>query len=143
MLNAEPELKASYVAAGQLSLAFHHIIEVTSTSLTASTAVECAGEQSPLDFWQMHDLLFARQGDFWNAPTDAFVLAGSELGLDGPALRACMDAGNAQAKAQRMDQERRDQGILRRPTLAINGTGYPGAVPLAQLQAIIDPLLAP
>lgn len=143
MLRVEPELKAQYVAAGHVSLAFHPILDIGATSLTASTAAECAGQQSPRAFWQMHDAIFAQQGQLWNAPVDAFVLLGAELGMDGPTLRACMLDGAAQAKVQRMDEERRAQGITRRPTLAINGVGYPGAVPFAQLQRIIDPLLAP
>ena len=127
---------ANFVATGQVRLAFHHVLDYGEPSALLHRAAECAGNQSPIGFWQMHDLIFERQAQLWSAETATLAAFADELGLDGAALAACMDDPATVAKVQQMDQARRDAGIRLRPTFDVNGALYPGAVPyptLAQL----------
>lgn len=102
-------------------------------------AAECAGAQSPLAFWTMHDLLFARQSQLWQAGEAGMADYAVELGLDRDAFSACMADPAILAKAERMDQARRDAGIRRRPSFDINGRLIEGALPLAGFeQAFAD-----
>ncbi len=129
MLRVEPELKAAYVANGTVSLTFSHVLDHGEASHVAHRAAECAGSQSPLAFWQMHDLLFARQAQIWSATPEVLVGWAEELSLDGPAMAACLADPAIAAKVERIDQTRRTAGIRLRPSFALNDTLIEGALP--------------
>lgn len=142
MLRVEPELIANYVANGTLSLAFHHMLDHGAASNLAHRTVECAGAQNPLAFWQMHDLLFARQNEIWaNGDEATMAQWASEIGLDAETMMTCLADPATDAKVVRMDQARRDAGIRLRPTFDLNGQLIQGGVPYAQLSTAIDRLL--
>ena len=134
MLRVEPEIIANQVAAGDVNLAFHPMLDHGEASNLTHRTAECAGAQNPLAFWQMHNLLFERQSNHWRADNSIMVQLGSELGLDTDALLACINDPATQEKITRMDQSRRDAGIRLRPTFKINDEMIEGAVPYAQLQ---------
>ena len=131
---------ADYVAAGQVKLAFHHVLDHGNSALLHQ-AVECAGEQSPLAFWQMHTVLFENQNDLFQADSTAVASLAAGIGLDGPALQSCVDSGRYADKVQRMDQARRDMGIRLRPSFDINGALYEGAQPFPNFVAVISGIL--
>ncbi len=131
MLRVEPEIKAAYVATGQVSLAFHPMLDHGDASRWSQRAAECAGAQEPLAFWRMHDLLFARQNLLLRAGEAGMVDFAAEIGLDTETFRACMTDPAIAAKIERMDQARRDAGIRRRPSFHVNGRLLEGAVPFA------------
>lgn len=131
MLRVEPEIKAAYVAGGQVRLAFSHMLDHGDASRLAHVAAECAGAQSPLAFWQMHDLLFERQSDIWRGDAALMVTWGGELGLDTETMRACMDDPAVAAKVERLDEERRADGIRARPSFDLNGRLIQGGIPYA------------
>jgi protein-disulfide isomerase len=143
VLRVEPEIEAAYVASGQVKLAFHPILDHGEASQRAQIAAECAGAQSPAAFWQMHDLLFERQGDVWSA--DVALLSGwaGELGLVPATFEACMADPAIADKVVRMEQARRDAGIRQRPSFDINGKLYAGALPLPGFQQAIAAAGAP
>ncbi len=128
MLRVEPQIKENFVAAGRVSLAFSHVLDHGNASRMAHQAAECAGSQDPLGFWAMHDRLFSRQGELWNATTDLFVTWAVELGLDGEAMRQCIDAPATIARVTELDQARRDRGIRIRPSFELNGRLLEGAL---------------
>lgn len=138
MLRVEPELIATYVRDGALRLAFHHWMDSSPASQLAHSAAECAGTQQPLAFWQMHDLIFARQGDLWSATGTVYSAMASELGLDAAAFNQCMADPAIADKLARMDGERRSLNLRGRPSFLINDQLVEGAAPLAALAAIID-----
>ncbi len=142
MLRVEPEIVANYVAAGNVSLSFHHVLDHGAASLLGSRAAECAGQQSALGFWQMHDLLFERQSQIWSANDETLVQWGSELGLDGDALRSCLADPAIADKVNRLDQARREQGVRLRPSFDLNGRLIEGALPYAQFTGLFDEALA-
>jgi protein-disulfide isomerase len=134
VLRVEPEIIANDVAAGAVSLALHPMLDHGDASNLTHRTAECAGVQSPLAFWQMHNLLFERQSDHWRADDSVMLQLGSELGLDTGALSTCINEPATQEKIARMDQQRRDEGIRLRPTFNINENRVEGALPYAQLQ---------
>jgi protein-disulfide isomerase len=142
VLQVEPQLKSNYVADGQVRLAFWYIADYGEPSLLAHKTAECAGRQEPLAFWQMHDLLFERQGQLWNASNDTVVQFATELGLDSEALRLCLDDPAVSEKVTRLDQERRDQGIRTRPSFDVNGDLIQGAIPYQRFAQVLDEALA-
>jgi protein-disulfide isomerase len=142
VLQVEPQIKTNYVAGGQVRLTFWYVADYGEPSLLAHRVVECAGRQDPLAFWQMHDLLFERQGQLWNASNDTVVQFATELGLDGEAFGLCLDDPAVGEKVTRLDQERRAQGIRTRPSFDVNGQLIPGAIPYQRFAQVLDEVLA-
>jgi protein-disulfide isomerase len=86
-------------------------------------------------FWQMHDLLFARQRQLEGAPFDAWA---KELGLDIARFRS--DRQDA-ALAEQLDRERAAAQATRAngtPTFFINGKKLQGAQPIEVFREAID-----
>ena len=139
MIRGEPEFKAQYFASGQVSLAVSPIVDLGPGSLSSQIAARCAGAQAPLDFWRMHDALFANQSTIYGAPAnDYYVELASGMGMDGAALRSCMENPDTAATVTRLDQARREAGIRNRPSFDINGQIVAGGLPLAQFQQVIE-----
>jgi len=89
----------------------------------AGQAAEAAGGQGA--FWEMHDLLFDRWGEWIDLPEDFFVawLAGAaaDLGLDVARFRSDLSSGRyAALMEQAFDQGLRD-GIPGTPVVYLNG----------------------
>jgi protein-disulfide isomerase len=142
VLQVEPQLKANYVASGQVRLAFWYIADYGEPSLLAHKAAECAGRQEPLAFWQMHDLLFERQGQLWSASNDTVTQFATELSLDSEMFHRCLTDPAISEKITRMDQERRALGIRTRPSFDVNGELIQGAVPYQRFAQVLDEMLA-
>lgn len=141
MLGTEPEVKETYIRTGQVRLIFHDILDHGNSSLQASQAAMCAGEQG--QYWAFHDLLFAEQGRLFGGNTlqttkDLAVELGT---LDTAAFNTCMDEQRYAAIVQSNNEQRRAIGVRTRPTFDINGVFLAGAQPFTVLQATIDPLL--
>ncbi len=140
MLRVEPQIVQNYVATGQVQIIFWHVLDHGQSAL-ASQAAECAGQQNPLAFWQMHDILFERQGELWNLENATLVALAQELGLDGGALERCLSDQSIIDKIARMDQQRRDAGIRLRPSFDVNGQIIQGAIPYESFAQLFDRLL--
>ena len=140
MLRVEPEIVQKYVAAGQVQLVFWHVLD-HGQSAQAHQAAECAGQQSPIAFWQMHDTLFERQGELWNLENATLVAFAGELGLDTASFESCLSDQSVIDKIARMDQERRAAGIRLRPSFDVNGQIIQGAIPYDSFAQLFDRLL--
>ena len=141
MLRVEPEILTNYVAKGLVSLAFSHALDFGKPSKLASETAECAGKQNPLAFWKMHDLLFQRQDQLWDAQPDLMVQFAKELGLDGDALGSCIDDSQIVAKLTRMVEARSALGIRSRPSFSLNGKIVQGSLPYPAFAQLLDGLL--
>jgi protein-disulfide isomerase len=106
--------------------------------MLAHHAAECAGAQDPLAFWRLHDVLFERQSELWQADVAKLTDIASELGLDAGAFSACMDDGAVAEKVSRMDQDRRDRGIRLRPSFEVNERRIEGAIPYTVFQQVFQ-----
>jgi len=141
-MRVEPDIIANEVAAGTVSLAFNPVLDHGDSSSLAHRTAECAGAQSPLAFWQMHNLLFERQNEVWYSGEEVVMQLTDELGLDADAMRTCLDDPVINDKIVRLDQMRRDQGIRLRPSFDINGKVVEGAIQYAQFQQVFAEALA-
>ena len=133
-MRVEPEIIANEVAAGDVSLSFHHVLDHGDKSNLAHRTVECAGAQSPLAFWQMHDRLFELQNEFWMDGEAIIFQIADEIGLAASAMQACLADTAINDKVTRLDQERREQGIRLRPSFDVNGRLVEGGVPYSVFQ---------
>ncbi len=140
MLRVEPDIVQNYVAAGQVQLAFWHVLD-HGQSAQAHQAAECAGQQSPIAFWQMHDTLFERQGELWNLENSTLVALAGENGLNTAAFESCLSDQTIIDKIARINQERQTAGIRLRPSFDVNGQIIQGAIPYDSFAQLFDKLL--
>jgi len=105
-------------------------------ALPAAEAAQCAAEQNR--FWDYHDALFTRQAQAgrWN-----FSALAQDLGLHASLFEACMKGNRYREEVLQDLQDGLKLGITSTPTFFINGRPLIGARPLADFQAIIDPLI--
>jgi protein-disulfide isomerase len=102
----------------------------------AAEAAQCAAEQGY--FWNYHDLLFSQQiaGQSWD-----FAALAKQLGLDQQSFALCLNAGRYREKVGKDLQDGLRLGVSSTPTFFVNGRPLVGAHPVADFQALIDPLL--
>jgi protein-disulfide isomerase len=106
-------------------------------ALSAAKAAQCAAEQNR--FWEYHDALFTRQ-----VPTTGwdFSALAKDLGLHQSPFDACMKENRYREEVLKDLRAGLKLGVTSTPTFFINGRPLVGARPLADFQAIIDPLLS-
>lgn len=97
---------------------------------SAAVAARCAGEQDA--YWEMHDELFARQGE-WSglgvAAADVYSAIATGLSLDGNAFAECLASGRYDAAVQANQDEGLALGVQGTPAFFINGFPVSGAQP--------------
>lgn len=112
--------KARYVAVN-LPLAIHPY------AIPAAEAAECAAMQGR--YWDMHDLLFAKQNEL--AAAD-YVAYGRELGLDTTRFKDCLDSDIKLSKVKSDEQLAIRLGVAATPTLFIGRMRPDGGVDLVR-----------
>jgi protein-disulfide isomerase len=115
---------------GQVRLVFRHfpLAGTHPHALTAALAAEAAGAQGA--FWQMHDLLFARQDRLSDVALQAYA---QELGLD--ADRVVGEAAQEFAGKVAADFEQGlEDEVAGTPTVIVDGELFSGRVELAALR---------
>lgn len=107
----------------RLRLVYRHLPLDSSNpaGMLAAMAAEYAGERGC--FWQMHDLLYAHQGEL-----DPDHLAGyaRQVGLDGDELRRQLDGGQLEPAVRQDLASGVHSGAEGAPTIFINGDRYDG-----------------
>ena len=93
----------------------------------SAEAAEAAGAQGA--FWEYHDALFARQGEWSNldeaAAHDYFVSLADELGLDGNALGEDLDNNTYAEYVSAMEAEAIAIGLGGTPSVIVDGNLVP------------------
>lgn len=127
MLTVEPQLVEAFVDTGEVRLVFWPNLDLGEGSLAAAEAAYCAGDQSPEQFWAMHNRLFTQQREVWTARDRSALLKSyaRELNLDEAAFATCLDGSKFRAEITAQDQVRRDEGIRQRPSFRIIGPAQP------------------
>ena len=138
-----PAFKRKYIDSGQVYFIFREFPTAPANVAVAGfMAARCAG---PERYFDVIDALFAGQETMY-ASGDAmkFILvAGKAGGLDEPAVRACMQDDDAVAAMQTRVQAAVDVAkIEATPTFIIGDKKIEGSQTLAQLDAVLQPLLA-
>ena len=103
MIRDEPSIRTNYVANGSVRLLFHPVLD-HGRSLELHTIAECAGEQDPLAFWKVHDLLFERQNEAWAATNEVVLSWLADLKLDQAKLQSCTSDGAVSEKLVGIDR---------------------------------------
>jgi protein-disulfide isomerase len=143
-----PSIEAEYVRTGRLKSVFVDLPLERQHPLAfkAAEAAACAGEGQK--YWEMHDRLFAGQGQLepWSAHAAA-------LGLDVPAFEECLASGRHAASIRRGASEASRLAIGSTPYFLVGRTErdgssvrvvatLQGARPFAAFKEILDRLLA-
>jgi cyclophilin family peptidyl-prolyl cis-trans isomerase len=122
------QLKADY--GDDMRLIFRHLplISIHDKAQITAEAAEAAGAQDK--FWEMHDILFERQGD-WNAlpeaeMTDLLVEYAEEAGVaDLDRFRSELEDGVYEEKVLAQYQAAVDANLNSTPTFLVNQIDYP------------------
>ena len=138
--DVEPSFTEQYVESGQVQFIYHEFpLQQHRLAVPAANAARCAGEQDPAKFWQMHDLIFHRQGE-WPGDTNVaprFSMYASEIGLDQAAFDQCMNEGRYNQQIQQAGQAATAAGATATPTFSVNGQLVSGP----ELQQAVDAAL--
>jgi len=140
VLGTEPDIKETYVKAGQVKLVFNPMLDHGDRSFQAHQAAECAAEQD--HFWALHDMMFERQPELYGGNIMATLQGmAAEVGLDSAEFNTCLDEQRYAELVLSQDERRYQFGIRTRPTFDINQQFVVGAQPFAVLQNVIEPML--
>jgi len=144
--------KSSYVTDGQVALVFvdFPLPQHQELSLVSHEAAHCAEEQGR--YWEMHDTLYQHQDDLYYgvyphndavAVRDAVVPLGVDIGLDGTALRSCLDSERYRDRISKlMAAAIRQDDVGATPTIIVDGPGgktkLVGVYSFGELSRFID-----
>jgi protein-disulfide isomerase len=122
----------------KVRIAFKHLpLSMHPFAQGAAEASMAAHDQGK--FWEMHDKLFANQGQLDRPSLDRYA---QDLGLNMPRFKAALDSGKFKDRVQRDAADASKVGVSATPTLFVNGKKMEGAQPFEQLKVAIDQELA-
>lgn len=122
---------------GKVQIAYRHFpLSFHKNAQKAGEAAECAAEQGK--FWPMHDAIFELQIDGVPLNVTEYKKLGRDLALDTTKFETCLDSGKMASKVTDDLAEGSAIGITGTPTSFVNGKPIRGALPYAQVKAMID-----
>ena len=136
-----PEFKKKYVDTGKVRYVFREILtEPTQFAATAFMMARCAGDDK---YFDVLDDVFHQQTSIYdsNDLAGGLLKIGAKYGLTKDQINACMDDKSLEALNARLVKAD-GAGINATPTFVIGASKLEGEKSLAELSAIIDPLLA-
>lgn len=140
-----PQIKENYIDTGKVRYVFKDFpLTFHPHAQKAAEAARCAGAQGA--YWEMHDLLFARQREWASQGQpqvlDSFVSYAQELDLDAAAIRSCLDSEQFAPQITQDLKEGQQAGVQGTPSFLINGQLLVGAYPFERFQQMIEAELA-
>jgi protein-disulfide isomerase len=145
VLQTKPQIRESYIDTGKVHYIFRDFpLSSHANALEAAEAARCAGAQGA--YWAMHDQLFKDQSR-WAKQDPEQVIAifasyAQDLGLDGDALRTCLESDQFVEQIAQDVQQGEQNGVSGTPTFFINGQLMAGAYPFENFQQVIEAELA-
>ena len=126
---SKPYLEMNYVDPGLVRFVYYDfpLMGMFQHSFLAARAARCAGDQG--GYWEFHDRLFQRQGE-WSRQSDpfsSFVGYAADLGLDRGDFRSCLGSDRHADVVTANMQLGQQLGVSGTPTLFLN-TGEGRAV---------------
>ena len=119
----EAAIDQRYVETGKVRFIYHDFpLPQHNNAVNAAAAARAAGEQGK--FWQMHDLLFARQRT-WSTSSNIkplLVSYAEAIGLDRQAFEQALTSEKFVAPLEAARQESGRRGVQATPTFDVNGT---------------------
>jgi protein-disulfide isomerase len=124
-----PALDSEFVRTGKVRWVFINLplSSIHPNAVRAAEVAMCAARQGR--FWQIHDLLYARQDDWARrSPPDSLLLAiARRAGVDRAKLRACLAEGSARKEVEADAQRALRTGAHATPSFYIEGGLLEGA----------------
>ncbi|MFH1896111.1 MAG: thioredoxin domain-containing protein [bacterium] len=150
------QIKEKYINTGKVRLVFKAIPGHGQLALKASEAALCAGDQGK--FWEYHDVLFAKQADWYSEEATDESLAvnlkayAADLGLNESEFEKCLngeiyskDMMQNYSDSQEVFNQLKTAGLvganqngLGTPTYIINGRYLSGAQSFSEFEKIIE-----
>lgn len=132
-----PQLTEKYIKTGKVRFVYRDFAFLGEESEWAGSAAECAKEQDK--FWEYHDYLFTHQkgenqGAFEKKNLKQFART---IGLDASQFDSCLESDKYIEEVKKDTEAGRVAGVSGTPTTFVNGRAIVGAVPFAQLDALI------
>ena len=139
-----PDVRERLIATGRVRWRFRDFpLSQHRNARVAAHAAACANDQGK--YWEMHDAIFAGQGQ-WSLERNAaptYRRYAGTLGLDQAAFDECMQSARYAGRIQASVEEGVRLGVGSTPTFLIDGRLYPGVMPSDSIRAIVDRLSAP
>ncbi|GJM42277.1 MAG: hypothetical protein DHS20C20_25590 [Ardenticatenaceae bacterium] len=134
-----PSIDSNQIANGEVLLIFYDFpLNIHPQAEAAANAARCAGEQSALAYWEMHDLLFANISGWSNNQANAvFTSYGETLDLEMESFTNCLDTGKYLEAVRADFQVGLSRGVSSTPSFFINDQPLIGAQPLATFNEAI------
>ncbi len=128
-----PSLLENQVANGELLVVYYDfpLTTIHPQAVGAANAARCAGEQSAVAYWEMHDMLFADFGNWGhNNANDNFISYGETLGLEMEDFTACVEEVRYEDAIQADIDLGYSRGVGSTPSFFINNQALIGAQPV-------------
>jgi protein-disulfide isomerase len=137
-LETFPALDSQLISTGRVRWKFIPFnLGAFKRSKEATVAAICAAEQN--GFWQFHDLLFARRGEWQPSrkPQQAFQEIALAVGLDTLAFHQCYRDEDAEDRAKNLRKLAREWGVRGTPTFFVGEQKLEGAPPTDEFIALL------
>jgi protein-disulfide isomerase len=138
------QMRKDYVDTGKVRFVFFDfpLEDLHKNAMMAAQVARCAGYQD--HYWQMHDLLYAKQAEWSDSkdPIDSFLNYGTGLGLDNGKMMGCIRSGASHQAVIRSEAYGDALGLRSTPTFAVNDQVVVGGASYTDLKALIDSQLA-
>jgi protein-disulfide isomerase len=104
-----------------LAYRYFPLKSIHANAVSSAAAAEAAGLQGK--FWDMHDLLFEKQGDWENlqSPQEMFAFYAQALGLDVNKFKSDMNSEGVLGKINSAYNDAMQLSLNHTPTIYING----------------------
>jgi len=140
-----PKIREAYIETGQVRYVLKDFpLPSHANAQVAAEAARCAGTQGA--YWAMHSRLYEDQKEWASQPEaevrETLVSYAQDLGLDGEALRLCLESGQFGEWVRADRWEGQQAGVQGTPSFLINGQLFAGAYPYEIFEEIIEAALA-
>jgi len=141
-LETFPQIRADYVESGRVRWrVIPYVSGLQPNGAEGAVAVECAADQGA--FWEMHDLLFENQEDWFlrMRPQRQFGRYAERLELDEERFAECWDEKSPSGRIAQHDRAAALAGVRATPTFFVAGRMVLGALPAVQFRQVLDEAL--
>lgn len=141
--SADMTIRREYIDNGKVRLAFvNYPLGNHQNAMPAAEYAMCAGAQQK--FWEMHDAIFGAQ-ERWAGlakPAPVFDELAGSIGVDLPALRACVTGHKMLALIQADHEKALRAGVRATPSFFIGNQMLEGVQMPSDLRKVLDAALA-
>lgn len=143
--NTEEQVQKEFIDTGIASFEYRDFIIIGPESRTAAEGAACAADQGL--FWQMHDVLYLRQGQenrgvFSSANVKRFAREAAEatpnVKFDGSAFDKCLDSGAKRSAVDQMNADAATYKLQSTPSFVVNGQVGAGALTIEQFRQLVN-----